>query len=106
MSFRRDRDAELAWRQWVQVHEAELIATGIPREVFADRMTWCRFVDHGYHPPVDNARDVRFNVSDLSEEQQRRLYLFLDGVLPEARYSYSLWSFLHSRFDETADNRD
>ncbi len=104
MSFRRDRDTELGWRQWVSAHQDELIAIGIPREVWADRLTWWRFVDHGYHPPIENARDVRFKVSDLSDEQQRRLYQFLDRVLPEARYSYSLWSMLQSQFG-TADEQ-
>jgi hypothetical protein len=105
VSFRRDHDTELAWQQWVRTHEDELIAIGIPREVWADRLTWWRFVDHGYHPPASNAREVRFRVSDLSDEQQHRLYRFLDNILPEARYSYSLWAILHSRFGRT-DNRN
>jgi hypothetical protein len=103
MSFRRDRDAELAWRQWVRTHADELIALGIPREVWADRMTWGRFIEHGYHPPASNARDVRFRLSDLSDEQQYRLYRFLDTVLPEKRYGYSLWLILQSRFGSPAD---
>jgi hypothetical protein len=106
VSFRRDRNTESAWRQWVRTHDGELIAIGIPREVWADRLTWRRFVDHGYHPPASNPRDVRFRVSDLSDEQQRRLYQFLDAALPEARYSYSLWTILHSRFGGTDGTRD
>jgi hypothetical protein len=106
VSFRRDRETDLAWRQWVRTHEGELIAIGIPREVWADRLTWWRFVDHGYHPPIEDAREVRFRVEDLSEERQRRLYEFLDAVLPEARYSYTLWAILHSRFGVPAENGD
>jgi hypothetical protein len=98
MSFRRDHDAELEWRHWVRAHEAELIDIGVPREVWADRLTWWRFVDHGYHPPVSNPRDVRFSADDLPEPQQRRLYRFLDSILPEPRYGMSLWAVLHSRF--------
>jgi hypothetical protein len=98
MSFRRDRATELEWQRWVRAHEAELIAIGIPREVWADRLTWWRFVDHGYHPPVSNTREVRFRLSDLSDEQQHRLYQFLDAVLPEGRYGSSLWGVLQSRF--------
>jgi hypothetical protein len=105
MSFRRDRETELAWHRWVSAHTDQLIAIGIPREVWADRLTWGRFVEHGYHPPVSNARDVRFRVSDLSDEQQYQLYRFLDTVLPAPRYGSSLWVILHSRFGET-DNRD
>jgi hypothetical protein len=106
MSFRRDHETELAWRQWVRAHEDELIACGIPREVWADRLTWWLFVDHGYHPPVSNARDVRFNVSDLTAAQQERLYKFLDAVLPERRDGYSLWSYLHFRFGKRDDLGD
>ncbi|MBN9521402.1 hypothetical protein J0H58_23250 [bacterium] len=98
MSFRRDHDAELNWRRWVRAHEAELIAIGIPREVWADRLTWWRFVDHGYHPPASNAREVRFSPDDLPASQQRRLYVFLDSILPEMRYGSSLWAVLRSRF--------
>lgn len=108
MSFRRDKTAAREWQAWVREHEAELVACGVPREVWADPMTWYLFVDHGYHPPVSNAREVRFNVSDLSADQQERLYRFLTGVLPvhEKEHSSSLWSYLHFRFgqrDETAD---
>lgn len=98
MGFRRNSDKELAWQRWVRAHEDELIAIGIPREVWADELTWWLFVDHGYHPPVNNRRDVRFSADDLSEPQQRRLYRFLDSILPADRYGSSLWGVLHSRF--------
>jgi hypothetical protein len=101
MAFRRDHDTELEWRRWVRAHEDELVAIGIPREVWADRMTWWRFVDHGYHPPVSNRRDVRFSADDLPEPQQRQLHAFLDSILPEGRYSSSLWAVLCSRFGAT-----
>jgi hypothetical protein len=104
VSFRRDRESEDEWRRWVRAHEAELIAIGIPREVWVDRLTWWRFVEEGYHPPVSNARDVRFSADDLSTDQQHRLYQFLDRVLPEARYSYSLWAVLRSRFGATSEH--
>lgn len=97
MSYRRDHDAELEWRRWVRAHEAEFIAIGIPREVWADRPTWGRFVGHGYHA-VSDARGVRFSPADLPEPQQRRLYRFLDRVLPEVRFGYFLWADLHRRF--------
>ncbi|AWM36304.1 hypothetical protein GobsT_59080 [Gemmata obscuriglobus] len=98
MSFRRDKQGEREWRLWVAANEADLIAVGVPREVWADRLTWWRFVDHGYHPPVSNACDVRFRLADLSGEQQHLLYLFLDRVLPEERHGFALWAILHSRF--------
>ena len=103
MSFRRDRESELAWRRWVRTHADELIAIGIPREVWADELTWWLFVEDGNHPPASNARDVRFRLSDLSDDQQHRLYRFLDAVLPEKRYGYSLWLILQSRFGAPAD---
>lgn len=101
MSFRRDRDTELEWRRWVRAHEADLVAIGIPREVWADRMTWWRFVGHGYHPPTGNARDVRFSPSDMPEPNQRRLYEFLDSILPESRSGSFLWADLNRRFGAT-----
>ena len=103
MSFRRDRDKQAAWREWVKTHADELIAMGVPREVWADPMTWGRFVEHGYHPSASSARDVRFRLSDLSDDQQQRLYRFLDAVLPETRYGYSLWSILQNRFGAVTD---
>lgn len=107
MSFRRDRETELEWRRWVKAHEAELIAVGLPREVFADRPTWLRFIGHGYHPPIDNPREVRFRLEDLSPEQQLRFYRFLDAVLPEQRAGDIVWTILHHRFGDAAEvNRE
>lgn len=107
MSFRRDRETELAWRRWVRTHEAELIAIGIPREVWTDRLTWWRFLEHGIHPDVSNARDGRFQLEDLSPEQQLRFYRFLDFVLPEQRGGTTVWAILDHRFrTEVADNSE
>ena len=107
MSFRRDRDTELVWRQWVKAHEAELIAIGIPREVWADRLTWWRFLEHTIHPDVSNARDVRFRLEDLSPDQQLRFHRFLDHVLPEQRAGTIVWGILDHRFGTEAEaNRE
>jgi hypothetical protein len=106
VSFRRDKAAAREWQSWVRAHEGELLACGVPREVWADELTWWLFVDHGYHPPVSNARDVRFNVSDLTAEQQERLYRFLDATLPEQRHGYSLWSYLNFRFGKRDEPTD
>ena len=105
MGFRRDKRGEREWRSWATAHGTELTAAGVPREVWADRFAWQRFVEHGYHPPASNARDVRFRVADLTEEQQRRLYRFLDSVLSGARDGCPLWALLHSRFGP-ADGSD
>ncbi|MCE9567972.1 MAG: hypothetical protein K8U57_38720 [Planctomycetes bacterium] len=106
MSFRRDRAPELAWRDWVTTHETELIALGIPREVWADRMTWWRFLENTIHPDVSNARDVRFRLTDLSPEQQQRLYRFLDLVLPDQRAGVVVWWVLNHQFGTDTDNRE
>lgn len=102
MSFRRDRESELAWRRWVRAHEAELVAIGIPREVWADRTTWYRFLWHGHHPPASNARDVRFRLADLSEERQRRLYRLLAAEPVESRAGNDVWMILHQKFGHPA----
>jgi hypothetical protein len=98
VSFRRDRDAERAWESWVRAREDELIAIGIPREVWADRLTWWRFLEHGYHADAANPRDVRFRLADLSPEQQLRFHQFLDAVLPEQRAGTVVWTILDHRF--------
>ncbi len=98
MSFRRDRNSELDWSRWVRSHEAELVAIGISGEVWSDRVDWWRFVGHGYHPPVSDPREVRLRLSDLSDDKQFQLFRFLDAVLPQTRYGYSLWAILKSRF--------
>jgi len=98
MSFRRDREPELAWRRWVDTHEAELIAIGIPREVWTDRLTWWRFLGHAIHPPVGNARDIRFRLEDLSSDQQLRFYRFLEAALSaQDRVGCDMWTILHLR---------
>lgn len=107
MSFRRDHDTELAWRKWVRAHEDELVAIGIPREVFIDRMTWWRFLEHALHPPASSARDVRFRLEDLSPDQQLRFYQFLDVVLPEQRGGNLVWTLLDRQFGtRVEDNTD
>jgi hypothetical protein len=108
MSFRRDRETELAWRRWVKAHESELIAIGIPREVWADRMTWWRFLWHSYHPPASNTRDVRFRLDDLSPEQQLQFYSFLESILSEReRSGNDVWNTLQRRFrTKVADNSE
>ncbi len=103
MSFRRDRETELAWRRWVRAHQSELLAIGIPREVWADRFTWRRFLEHGYHPPIENAREIWFRLEDLSPDQQLRFYRFLDAVLPEQRGDISVWTLLQVQFGVEAN---
>jgi hypothetical protein len=105
VSFRRDKAAAREWQAWVREHEAELVACGVPREVWADELTWWRFVEHGYHPPVSAAREVRFRPDELSDEQQHRLYELLDSVLPADRGGCALWLDLHRRFG-SPDNSD
>lgn len=103
MSFRRDRDTEQVWRHWVKAHEAELVAIGIPREVWADQLTWLRFLEHAVHPDCGNARDVRFRLDDLAPEQQLRFHRFLDAVLPAQRAGTIVWTILDHRFGATVE---
>jgi hypothetical protein len=99
MSFQRDKQKSSDWRQWVAANQDRLISIGVPREVWQEPMAWWQFVDHGYHPPVSNARDVRFSADDLSEDRQRRLFEFLSDTLSEGnRISSTLWAVLRTRF--------
>jgi hypothetical protein len=106
MSFRRNKQKALEWQSWVRANEDRLIGIGVPREVWEEPMTWWRFVDHGYHPPVSNRRDVRFRADDLSETQQRQLFEFLRDALSERdRVGSSLWAVLQSRFGRANSNQ-
>lgn len=104
MSFRRDSESEREWRRWVDAHQNELIAIGIPREVWADRLTWQRFIEHGYHATGPTPHDVRFRLEDLSDERQHRLYRFLDAALTESRGGNAVWLILDSRFGPADDH--
>jgi hypothetical protein len=104
VSFRRDREAGSAWRRWVTAHEAELVAIGVPREVWADEMTWWRFLWHRHHPSATDARDVRFRLDDLSPGQQVRFYRFLEATLTEReRAGNDVWGELRRRFGAVAE---
>ena len=98
VSFRRDCRNALAWKLWVTIHQAELIAIGIPREVWSDLLTWNRFLEHGYHPPIENARDIRFRLDDLSPSHQQRFFSFLANFITEReRPGNNVWAVLQHR---------
>jgi hypothetical protein len=107
MSYRKDKAKAAQWQDWVKRHQESLIEIGIPREVWSEPMDWWRFVDHGYHPPVSNSRDVRVSADDLSDDRQRRLFEFLRDTLSEGnRVGSTLWAVLRARFGsgEPPDN--
>src|SRR5262245_13044045 len=98
MSFRRNREADLAWDRWVRTHSAELVEIGIPREVWSDKLTWVRFLEYATHPPADSARNVRFRLTDLSPEQQLRLYQLLEVEPVSERAGNIVWVQLQAKF--------
>jgi hypothetical protein len=46
MGFRRDGDKHRAWYMWIGRNRGTLIQCGLPEFVYADRMTWLRFLEH------------------------------------------------------------
>ena len=103
MSFRRDCETTLAWQRWVSTHQDELIVIGIPREVWGDCLIWNRFLEHGYHPPIENV--CEFRLDDLSPVQQQKFYRFLSNNMAEGgRPGNDVWMILHQRFGSEVDD--
>ena len=103
MSFRRNRQPDLEWKRWTQAHEDRLTAIGLPREVWADRLTWQRFLGEGFHAdPETSGLCVRFRLEDLNEQQQRLLYeLLCEFFAASDPAGCIVWSLLHRRFAPT-----
>jgi hypothetical protein len=47
MSFRRNSDRSIAWRQWINLRRDEFTTAGVPTEIFSDELRWWRFVENG-----------------------------------------------------------
>jgi hypothetical protein len=47
MTFRNDSADREGWRDWTREHRDELISTGVPIEIYSDRIRWIRFLEEG-----------------------------------------------------------
>lgn len=78
MSFRNSAKTDADWRAWVRKHEDELVAAGVPRETFADRLRWFSFLAH---TGLDESS--RWSVEMLDARHAGRLRVFLEREYPE-----------------------
>ena len=101
MAYRRDTTSAIAWRKWLQRHQLELEACGLPELVTSDQDHWYDFLDHGF---LDHHEDpAHFNVEKLPGAQRRALYKFLRRELSEEdRQSTRVFSLLKSMLGDAA----
>ena len=99
MSFRRNREQSLEWHKGVEEHRERLVAIGIPREVWADRAVWLRFLQEGFHSDSSDWRMLRFSFDDLDTENLRLLHQFLCdlGFEPDC-HGFEVWDSLQRQF--------
>ena len=85
MAFRRDKQKSLRWESWLHEHRDELIACGIPHEVFEHQRHWGYFLDHGYFKPEGSAEPI-IDVDRMGADEAQRLRAFLerDDFYPES----------------------
>jgi hypothetical protein len=60
MAYRRDSTSATAWRKWLQIHQLEIEASGLPELVTSNQDHWFDFLDHGF---LDHHEDLRTSTS-------------------------------------------
>lgn len=81
MSYRRDSEGQRAWQEWIDEHRETIVRCSLPEFVFADRLTWLRFLEHGgWHP------QPRWGVGMLSSHQAAALYKFIESQYGSNEY--------------------
>ncbi len=79
MAYRRDSQKAQEWRKWLQKNKPALDKCGLPESVLEDEMSWLGFLEHGFY---DHYKDRnQFRLEDLSANQLKALYAFLDAEL-------------------------
>jgi hypothetical protein len=81
MAFRRDKKKVRKWQIFLEQHQEELLACGIPFSVLEDEWNWEYFLDYGYYMPVGAGEPV-VSVDHMQREQTERLCLFLEREIP------------------------
>jgi hypothetical protein len=64
-----------AWHEWIDRHRAELVAIGLPPEVYLDESHWADFLQNGH---LHWHESSGFEFGDLSPGQLRALHRFLE----------------------------
>src|SRR5690242_20627562 len=91
MSFRRKNDG---WSKFCREHRKDLDYTGIPEEVWRDRLRFMVFLDHGYDEFGWAASPHSFfDSTSLSDDQVQRLVTVCAEVVdePTLRMVRSRW---------------
>jgi len=90
MSFRRDHDASLKWKRWLERNRDELLACGVPMVVLETREHWYYFVGHGYFTLSGLAEPI-INVDNMERDKAERLCDFLETSACNYPDSPALW---------------
>lgn len=79
MSFRKSKTdgqrCSSEWREWIDQHRAELMAIGIPAEVYLDEAHWSDFLENGH---LHRHESSGFEFGQLSSGQLAALRQFLE----------------------------
>ncbi len=81
MSYRRNNERALAWREWLRENERALNECHLPEIVLSSEAHWWDFLMHGYLDHHDDPSD--FSLDNLSPEEMRCLKNFLESHLAE-----------------------
>ena len=85
MGYLRDGESQRAWSQWIDQHRDDFIRCSLPDFVFADKLTWFRFLEHGgWHP------QPHWTVGVLSPHHAGALHDFIRGEYGSDKYRYIL----------------
>ncbi len=85
MGFRRNSESHRAWHKWIDQHRDSLIRCGLPGFVYADRLTWLRFLEHGgWH------HGLAWSITLLSSPEAAALSDFILSEYGREAYRYLL----------------
>lgn len=80
MGYKHDGTASQEWKKWLRQHSAALTSTGVPSEIYSDRLRWIRFLEEG----ADYKR--RFFVKELNRSEAAALYKFIQKEYGDTDY--------------------
>jgi hypothetical protein len=101
MSYRRNNEKDLAWRNWLRRNENALNKCGLPEIVLRSEAHWWDFLMHGYFDHHEDSSD--FTVDDLSQAEMKCLKEFLGSELTaEEKSSAIILSRLESGLGNAA----
>jgi len=86
------------WAKWIDIHHAELVAIGIPPEVYLDHSRWDDFLQNGHLHWHD---ETGWEWSDLSSDPMGAIGRFLQQHFADDRRCRSLlrWITERTEFD-------